>query len=140
MKIGAEELILKPESKRALDIEITLWSILVYVVVFLYALDYVSLPVFVVLFYLSYARFFMGNHDRLHTVTSRRLPRLAESIAEHFRLVVTPWVEPYDSIRRKHMRHHATHRPGKTPVLDTRDDPHSALEMGGFLRVFLSRH
>jgi hypothetical protein len=36
------------------------------------------------------------------------------------------------------MTHHRTHRPGKTPVLDTRSDPHSAFEMGGFVRALFS--
>ncbi len=138
MKIGAEELSYKPETKRALDIECLLLQIPLFAVVFVYAFDYIAWPVFFVLFYLINARYFIGTHDRQHADTSKRWPRFAEVIAERLVVCVTPWRDPYDSLRKKHMTHHRTHRPGKTPVLDTRNDPHSAFEMGGFLRAFLS--
>ena len=138
MKIGSEVLTIKPETKMALDVEILLRNLAVFAVVFAYALDFITLPVFLVLFYLAYARFFIGNHDRFHTDASRRWPRFVEAFSETFQLGVVPWVEPYDSVRNKHMRHHATHRPGKTPVLDSRNDPHSVYENQGFLRAFLS--
>jgi fatty acid desaturase len=138
MKIGSEVVAIKPEAKKALDVEIFLRNLAVFAVVLAYALDFVSVGVFLVLLYLAYARFFIGNHDRFHTNAATRWPRWFEALSETFQLGVVPWVEPYDSIRRKHMTHHATHRPGKTPVLDTRRDPHSAFENYGFLRSFLS--
>ena len=39
MKIGAEELILEPESKRALDIEILLFHIPLFALVFVFLLN-----------------------------------------------------------------------------------------------------
>lgn len=125
-------------SHRALDLELIVRTIIVFAIILVYAFDYIPWPVFLVLFYLAYARYFISSHDRFHAAPSRRLPRWAEFIADKLAVCVTPWVEPYDSIKRKHMTHHRTHRPGKTPVLDTRDDPHSAFEMGSPVRAFLS--
>ena len=138
MKIGTEELVVTRESKRALDIEVVLRNVLVYAVILLYALDYIGAGLFFVLLYLSYARYFIANHDRFHADYSKRLPRPAELFTEYFAVIATPWVEPYDSVRWKHLKHHATHSPGKVPALDMRNDPQSAFEMGGILRAFLS--
>ena len=138
MKIGTEEFTFTRETKKALDIENLLWNIALFALIIVYAFDYIAWPLYLVLFYVFYARFFGSNHDIMHADTFRRWPRFAELIAENLVLCVVPWREPYDSVRKKHMTHHRTHRPGKTPVFDTRNDPHSAFEMGGLLRAFLS--
>ena len=135
MKIGTEEFAIKPESKKAMDVEIILLLVLVYTIVFIYALDYISWPIFYLLFHFFYMRFFMGNHDRFHADTSRHWPRPVELFAEYFALVVTPWDEPYDSIRKKHFTHHVTHLPKKSPDHDILQDPHSAYEAGGLWRA-----
>ena len=132
MRIGEEELTIRPESKRAMDVEITILLVLVYAVVFAWAFGYMSWPTFYLLFHFSYMRFFMGNHERFHSSKSKQWSRPIEIFAEYFALAVAPWDEPYDSIRRKHFTHHATHRPGKTPGKDMLQDPHSIYEAGGF--------
>lgn len=134
MKIGAEEISIKPESKKAMDVEIVLVTTLVYVLVFIYAFGYLSWPIFYLLFHFLYMSFFMGTHDRFHADRSRRWPRPIEFFAEHFALVVFPWAEPYDSIRAKHFIHHQTHLPGKTPNQNMLQDPHSIYEANGFWR------
>jgi len=134
IKIGAEEFTIQQESKRAMDVEIILLNVLLYAVVIIYAFDYLSWPVFYLLFHLCYMRIFMGNHDRMHTDSSKHWPRPIEFFAEHFALVAFPWAEPYDSIRKKHFTHHKTHRPKKTPGQDILQDPHSIYEAGGFWR------
>ncbi|MDH4188582.1 MAG: hypothetical protein OEW21_00045 [Betaproteobacteria bacterium] len=134
MKIGDEEFNIPAESKRALDVEVTLMTAMTYVVIFAYALDYLSWPVFYLLFHLLYMRFFMGAHDRMHTDQLRRWPRAIELMAEHFAVVAVPWAEPIDSIRKKHFTHHLEHMPGKVPGGDMLKDPHSIYESGGFWR------
>lgn len=134
MKVGTEEILIHPESKRALDVEIVLLTALTYVVIFLYAQDYFSWPLFYLLFHLFYMRFFMGNHDRFHVDLSRRWPRPLEWFAENFAVVVTPWDEPYDSIKKKHFTHHLTHFPEQEPETDFDKDPHSIYESGGMWR------
>lgn len=134
MKIGTEEFTIQSESKKAMDVEIVFVNLLVYAVVFIYAFDYLSWPVFYLLFHHLYMSFFMGTHDRFHADRSRRWPPPVEFFAEHFALVVIPWAEPYDSIRQKHFTHHATHLPKKTPGHDMLQDPHSIYEAGGFWR------
>ncbi|TFG67227.1 MAG: hypothetical protein E4H27_09255, partial [Anaerolineales bacterium] len=138
MKIGTETLTFTPETKKAMDIELVTWHIPLFAIVFAYALGYISWPIFFVLFYLVDARIFICQHDRIHANRSQRFPRFAETITEGIALCVTPWDEPYDSYRIKHLQHHGSHRPGTIPVLDTRNDPHSAYELGGFLQSFLS--
>lgn len=138
MKIGTEEMTFTPETKIALDIEMVAWHIPLFAVVFAYALGYIPWPIFFILFYLVDARIFIGQHDRIHADRTRRFPRFAEAITEGLALCVTPWDEPYNSYRIKHLHHHGSHRPGNIPVLDTRNDPHSAFELGGFLQAFLS--
>lgn len=137
MRIGAEEFTIQPEPKKALDSEILFLNLLVYAVVLAYAFGHLIWPVFYLLFHLAYMRVFIGNHDRFHTDASRHWPRPIEFIAEHFALVVTPWDEPYDSIRKKHLTHHVTHLPNKIPGHDVSQDPHCVYEAGGFWRALL---
>lgn len=131
MKIGSEEISIQPESKKAMDVEIMLLVAVVYVVIFVYANGYLSWPVFYLLFHICYMRFFMGNHDRFHADRSSHWPRPVELFSEYFAVVVTPWDEPYDSIRHKHFIHHSTHLPNRTPEQDVLKDPHSIYEAGG---------
>ena len=131
MKIGNEEFAIQPESKRTMDVEITLFTLLVYAIILTYALGYLSWPLFYLLFHPAYMRVFMGNHDRFHADKSRRWPKPVEWFSETFGVVVTPWDEPYDSIRLKHFQHHLSHLPGKTPDHDTFMDPHAMYEAGG---------
>ena len=137
MKIGNEEFAIQPESKRTMDVEITLFTLLVYAIILTYALGYLSWPLFYLLFHPAYMRVFMGNHDRFHADKSRRWPKPVEWFSETFGVVVTPWDEPYDSIRLKHFQHHLSHLPGKTPDHDTFMDPHAMYEAGGFWRSLL---
>jgi fatty acid desaturase len=138
MKIGTEELTFIPETKMALDIEMLAWHIPLFTIVFAYALGYISWPIFFLLFYLVDARIFIGQHDRIHADRSKRFPRFADAFIEGLALCVTPWDEPYDSYLKKHLRHHTSHRPDSVPVFDTRNDPHSAFELGGFLQASVS--
>ena len=137
MKIGAEELVLQPETKRALDIEIMLLNIPLFAAIFTYAYGYIAWPVFYLLFHIFEMRIFISNHDRFHTDASTRLPRPLEFVAEWLAASVTPWDEPYDSVRRKHILHHSTHLPGKAGSDDPAKDPHAVYEMGGFWRALL---
>ena len=134
MKIGTEEFNIKPESKQLMDVEIISLNIIVYAVIFAYAFDYLIWPVFYLLFHFFYMRFFMGNHDRFHADTSKHWTRPIELFSEYFAVVVTPWDEPYDSIKKKHQIHHATHLPDKIPNQNMLQDPHSIYEAGGFWR------
>ena len=134
MKIGTEEFTIQSESKKMMDMEIVFLNVVIYAMVFVYASGNLSWLVFFLLFHPIYMSFFMGSHDRMHTDRSRRWPRPIEFFAEHFALVVFPWAEPYDSIRKKHFTHHKTHLPKKTPDDDILQDPHSIYEVGGFWR------
>lgn len=135
MKIGTEEFTIQRESKKAMDVEIILVNVLVYAVTFIYAFDYLSWPVFYLLFHHVYMSYFMGTHDRFHADQSKHWPRPIEFFAEYFALVAMPWAEPLDSIRKKHFTHHKTHRPKKTPGYNILQDPHSIYEGGGFWRA-----
>ncbi len=137
MRIGTQELPIEPEAKSALDIELLLLHIPLFITVFVYAFDYLNWPLFFLLFYMVEMRIFIGNHDRFHTDMHKRLPRWLEAFSENLAVCVTPWDEPYDSIRNKHIKHHATHGPGKFAVLDTARDPHGVYELGGFWRSLL---
>ena len=136
--IGEETVSYKPESKRSIDIEVFSLNILLYMLIFALSFDYISSPIFLVLFYSIAMRFFMGNHDRFHTNHGNPLPRAIEAISEGFGVVVTPWDEPYDSIKKKHIKHHATHGSGKSAKFNTKNDPHAVFELGGFFSVFFS--
>ncbi len=136
--IGEESVSFQPESKRSLDIEMLLLNILLYVLIFAFSFNIISTPVFLMLFYFVGMRVFMGGHDRFHASHRDRLPRFIEAIAEGFWVVLTPWDEPYDSIKKKHFTHHETHGHGKSADFDTKSDPHAAYELGGFFRVFFS--
>ncbi len=138
VSIGNEKITFRPETKLAIDLELILWHIPLYLLIAAFSLDYIGWPLFLLLFYMVAMRIFIGNHDRYHADHRVRLPRFLEAFSEGLAVVVTPWDEPYDSIRPKHLRHHTTHGPGKEPVLDTRQDPHGVFELGGLLRVFLS--
>jgi fatty acid desaturase len=121
-----------------MDIEIILLNIIVYAVVLIYAFGHLNWPVFYLLFHLTYMRVFMGNHSRMHSAKSNGWPKLIEAFAEYFAVVVAPWDEPYDSIKKKHITHHMTHLPSKMPENNMNRDPHSAFETGGFWRSLLS--
>lgn len=136
--LGAEHLSFQPESKKSIDLEIFFINILLFGLVFAYSYNYLSLPIFLLLFYSTAMRFFIGNHDRFHASQQNRLPRFLEAITEGFAVVVTPWDEPFDSVKWKHLKHHATHVSGVSAPLDTKSDPHGAFELGGFFRVFFS--
>lgn len=134
IKVGDSEVQIDRETKRALDLEIILLLFIVYAVIFTYAYGYISWPVFYLLFHFFYMRFFMGNHDRFHADHSKRLPRLLELFAEYLAVAVTPWDEPYDSIKKKHFTHHVTHLPKKNPSHEILSDPHSIYEARGMWR------
>ncbi|MEN8228131.1 MAG: fatty acid desaturase [Bacteroidota bacterium] len=136
--IGQENLSFQPESKKSIDLEMFFINILLLGLVFAYSSNYLTLPIFLPLFYAIAMRFFIGNHDRMHASQHDRLPRFFEAITEGFAVVVTPWDEPFDSVKWKHLKHHSTHVSGKSAPFDTKSDPHSAFELGGFLRVFIS--
>jgi fatty acid desaturase len=138
VSVGEEKLFFRPESKRAIDLEMVFINILLYGLVFAFCFDYLTLPAFLFLFYVIAMRFFIGNHDRFHANQKVHLPRFLEAITEGFAVVVTPWDEPYDSVKRKHLKHHSTHISGKTAQYDTKNDPHGAYELGGFIRIFFS--
>ena len=134
MKIGNETFAIQPETRRAMDVEITLFTLLVYAIILAYAVGYLGWPLFYLVFHATYMRVFMGNHDRFHADKSRHWPRLVEWFSETFAVVVTPWDETYDSIRLKHFQHHLSHLPGETPDHDTFMDPHAVYEAGGAWR------
>ncbi|RMH60411.1 MAG: hypothetical protein D6677_13810 [Calditrichaeota bacterium] len=136
MKIGNEEYKFRPEPKKAMDLEIFILLCGVYAVVFFYAFDYLSWPVFYLLFHIFYMRVFIGNHDRMHADRTKKWPRPLELFFEHFAMVVTPWDEPFDSIRAKHRTHHVTHLPNREPDHNVLKDPHSLYEAKGFFQSF----
>jgi len=138
MKIGTEELTIQPEAKKAIDIELQLLHIPLYVIVAAYSFDPIAWPLFLLLFYAIAMRVFIGNHDRYRAKLEERLPRFLEAISEGLAVVVTPWDEPYPSIRKKHLRHHGTHAPGMSSKYDPNTDPHSVFELGGIVRVLFS--
>jgi fatty acid desaturase len=138
VKIGDEDLTIQPESKRAVDIELLLLNLLLYAIVAAFSFDLIAWPIFLLLFYPIAMRVFIGNHDRYHAKRGERLPRFLEAISEGWAVVVTPWDEPYPSIRKKHLRHHGTHAPGMSSKYDPETDPHSVFELGGIVRVLFS--
>jgi fatty acid desaturase len=138
VSIGQESMTYQPEYKKSLDLELLIINLILYALIFAFGLNYISIPVFMVLFYCIGMRAFMGNHDRMHTNHRKRNPKWFEVFTEYFWVVVTPWDEPYDSIKKKHYTHHTTHASGKVPKFDSKADPHSVFEMGGVIRVFLS--
>lgn len=138
MKIGTEELAYKSEFKKAIDIELLILHVPLFGLVAAFSFDYITWPLFLLLFYSIAMRIFIGNHDRYHADQRIRLPRFLEAISEGLAVVVTPWDEPYSSIRKKHLKHHATHTPGKSSKYDTKADPHSVFENGGLMRVLFS--
>jgi len=136
--VGNKLLRYLPETKRALDVELVVLNTLLYTLVFLFAYDLLPLAAFLLLFYAIDMRTFIANHDRMHTDNRVRLPKPLETFAEGFALVVTPWDEPYDSIRRKHLKHHAVHSKGEQKIHVSNKDPHSVYESGGLFRVIFS--
>lgn len=138
IKIGDENISFIQESKKSVDLEILSLNILLYTVILLFGFGHLTLPFFLLLFYALAMRLFIGNHDRMHTNQKSRLPRFVEIIAEGLAVVVTPWDEPYDSIKRKHIKHHSTHLIENESKFDTKNDPHTVFELGGFFRVVLS--
>lgn len=138
IKIGEQELEFQAESKKAIDTEILLFHIPLIATILLYAFHILSCPLFFVLFYVLAMRIFIGNHDRYHASTSERLPRLLEILSEELGIVVTPWDEPFDSIQKKHLAHHATHKADEHPIYDTKLAPHCIYELGGIFKVLLS--
>ena len=138
LEIGKDELCFKPETKKSIDIELFLLNVPLFIIVGIYSFDLIPWPIFLLLFYVIAMRIFIGNHDRYHADVSVRLPKFWEKISEGFAIVVTPWDEPYDSIRRKHLKHHESHDNGESSKYDTKNDPHSVFELGGFFRVLMS--
>ncbi len=138
LKIGENNLTFKSETKKAIDTEILLLHIPLLLIIIAYGLNFLTWPLFFLLFYVIAMRVFIGNHDRYHSNTNVRLPRFLEIFAEGLGVIVTPWDEPYDSIKRKHLIHHATHKTGEIPIYDTKKDPNCAYEMGGLFNVLLS--
>ena len=138
IRLGAEKAVFKPESKKALDLELLLLHIPLFAVIAAFSMDYIPLWLFFLLFYSIAMRIFIGNHDRFHTDHKHRLPYVLEKISEGLAVVTTPWDEPYDSIKWKHLKHHITHRPGAKPMKDTTKDPHAVYEMGGFFSSLFS--
>ena len=138
IKIGEDNISFIQESKKSVELAILSLNILLYIVILLFGFEYLSVPLFLLLFYSLAMRLFIGNHDRMHSNNKNRLPRFIEVIAEGFAVVVTPWDEPYDSIKRKHIKHHSTHINENESEFDTQNDPHSIFELGGFFRVVIS--
>ena len=138
VRIGDQKVNYIPETKRAIDTELLLLHIPLLADIALFSLDVINWPVFMLIFYPIAMRIFIGNHDRYHADHKIRLPRFWDWLSENLAVVVTPWDEPHDSIKRKHLIHHATHVNEKDGVLDSKNDPHSLYESGGFLSVFFS--
>ncbi|MFQ5447171.1 MAG: fatty acid desaturase [Saprospiraceae bacterium] len=138
LTLGGEELTYRPEYKKSLDIEIMLLHVPLFAVVFAYAQGYIVWPLFYLLFHIFEMRIFIGNHDRFHTDMSVRLPRVIEAISEWVAVCVTPWDEPYESIKKKHITHHITHSAGESAPHDVANDPHLLYESGGPVRAFLN--
>lgn len=138
IKVRGKDISYRPELKKSIDIEILLLNLLLFTIIILYGLNYIIWPIFLLLFYTLAMRVFIGNHDRMHANHKNRLPRFFEIIAEGIAVVVTPWDEPYNSIRKKHLKHHSTHIHNHSSDFDTKKDPHSVYELGGLFRVFLS--
>jgi len=138
IEFGDQKISFTPESKRWLDIELMLLHIPLLILIFSFAYGFVNVYLFLFLFYCLGMRIFIGNHDRFHADNKIRLPRWIELISENLWVAVTPWDETFDSVRKKHLKHHATHGPGKKAVYDLKNDPHCVYEDGGFFKVFLS--
>ena len=138
VQFGEQRVFYTPESKKSIDLEVLLLNTVLYAVILLYGFDYLKWPLFLLLFYMLAIRAFVANHDRTHASGRDRLPPWLEALSEGFAVVVTPWDEPYDSVKRKHLKHHATHVHDPSPGLDARDSAHSVYEFGGFFRSFFS--
>ena len=136
--IGENHITYKPETKRAIDLEILALNVLLFIAIFLFAMDLIAWLLFVPIFYVLAMRVFIANHDRMHANHRIRLPRLLELFAEGFAVVVTPWDEPYDSIKKKHLKHHSTHLSHAETEHGVAEDPHSVYEDGGLFRVVVS--
>ena len=136
--IGEKEISFRPESKKSIDIELLLLNILLFSLIAIFSLGYINWPLFLFLFYAFAMRVFIGNHDRIHASKKNKFSRFVEVFAEGIAVVVTPWDEPYDSFKKKHLTHHAKHAQNNSSKLDTKNNPHSVFELGGFFRVFFS--
>lgn len=82
MKIGLEELRYKPEDKKALDMELFMLHVPLFLAIFVYSLGYIAWPIFFLIFYMIEIRIFIGNHDRFHTDVRNRFPRFFEALTE----------------------------------------------------------
>lgn len=138
VRIGDVRVSYLPETKKGIDTELLLLLIPLLADIAIFSLDIINWPVFMLIFYPIAMRIFIGNHDRYHSDYKVRLPRILDWLAENLAVVVTPWDEPHDSIRRKHLIHHATHVNDKDGMHDSKNDPHSLYESGGLLSVLFS--
>ena len=137
IKLGDKSISYEMETKKSLDLEILSMNILLYILIGVFSFQYISLPIFLGLFYIIYIRIFMANHDRMHTDHSKRLPRFLELFAEYFAVTITPYDEPYPAIKQKHIAHHVLHGPDKEVRFDSRKDPHGVFDFG-FMRSLFS--
>jgi len=138
VRVGDQKVSYVPETKKAIATELLLLHLPLLADIALYSLGIINWPVFMLIFYPVAMRIFIGNHDRYHSDYNIRLPRPLDWLSDNLAVVVTPWDEPHDSIRRKHLIHHASHINGKDGHLDSKNDPHSLYESGGLLSVIFS--
>ena len=100
INIGQNKIAFIPESKKSIDLEILLLNVLLFGAIALFHLEYINWPLFLLIFYAVAMRIFTGNHDRYHADQRTHLPRFIEIISENLAVVVTPWDEPYNPIRK----------------------------------------
>ncbi len=118
----------KHEDRRLIDIELALLTLLLYVLVFVFAAYPVPTLAFFILFYLIEVRIFAAYHDRMHANNTGD-NRILDRFVDHFCLFVTPWAEPYSSFKWKHFQHHKTHAlPSHEPA--THEDCHRVYQEG----------
>jgi len=136
IQLGKESVSYQMETKKSLDIEILILNLLMTALILAFSFGLIVTPIFFVLFHMIGVRSFIAGHDRMHTNHKVRFGRILESLFEGFAIVVTPWDEPYDSVKRKHIAHHISHAPGKHLELDSRKDPHSLYESSVVIASF----
>ena len=73
IKIGEKKVAFRPEPKKSIDFELLLLNILLFALIILFGLGYITWPLFLLLFYALGMRVFIGNHDRIHAKQRNRL-------------------------------------------------------------------
>lgn len=134
MVVSSAENFRSIRSMRSLLVEDVVYSVLVYVVLFLFSQNFVSYALMQALLIILVTRIFNIRHERTHLPLHTKNFGLF-AISNLIEIFHTPWQEPFSEQRKKHILHHQDHS-GKER-LTLLENPHAAMEKG-FVSSFLS--